>query len=629
MGRISTWAILLVVAALLLLAAPVGAFDYEETFSYSNSDSWSSGETAYALVAGSDSTIVKTLFTNDAASLSGLYRYIFFSKYPAHTVQGGWFSTYLPLPTYAASPITIKSGSTVIGTGEITFTQQYDMDNNPVCYVYVIDLDSWDTGSLTGRQVFTMYVDSAFPFAAIMSCEVSKVVSEPEGIFYAYYTTSGGASAKMVRGTHEAYYRDEWSNTLSASSTDDNVYISLDKGGYKSKIIISGSTYTYSSLYDDQDVSIDYPLVNLPLDVAVYAPSGDWYNRTVTALGVGGDAGKGSSDYFTLSLSPSSAAVGDEITSTLSPSADAPAYDMVEWTLADDWRPYRLTTGTWYAYNATTETYADAVTEADVLSQTCQFTLEGNGPVFCRVYDLANGTLLADLKKYVAVSGTSALKFPLYVAVFDADSGATLMSTSCQITDLDTSEVTTTTIQTSRAGETFLLDSSDRYQIVVSKTGYESRTWTNIRSDTSSLTAYLPKTAGGPTDIYIYFSVHDTGGAPVQNALVSLTGLTPTLTNAQGSVKLLAATNTTYTYSVSADGYIGATDSLETSATSLWYECTLTPTGGAATATTTATVPGGSSENLDDAMVVWTDNLQLIAALLFMAFIIGILKLMV
>jgi len=302
---------------------------------------------------------------------------------------------------------------------------------------------------------------------------------------------------------------------------------------------------------------------------------------------------------------------------------------MVEWTIADDWRPYRLTAGTWYAYNATTETYADAVTEAAVLSQTCQFTAEGNGPVFVRVYDLANGTLLADLKEYVTVSGTSALKFPLYVAVFDADTGATLMSTTCQITNLDTSEVTTTTIQTSRAGETFLLDSSDRYQIVVSKTGYESRTWSNIRSDTSSLTAYLPKTAGGPEDIYIYFSVHDTGGAPVPNALVSLSGLTPTLTNSQGSVKLLAATNTTYTYTVTADGYLGATDTLETSATSLWYECTLTPSGGAATTIPTTAIPGGSSENLDDAMAIWTDNLQLIAALLFMAFIIGILKLMV
>jgi hypothetical protein len=359
----------------------------------------------------------------------------------------------------------------------------------------------------------------------------------------------------------------------------------------------------------------------------VYSSSVDrWYNRSWYSEEPEPTPGGGN---FALSLSTNTAAVGDPVTATLTPPADAPAYDMVEWSIADDWRPYRLTTGTWYTYNATTETYADAVTEAAVLSQTCQFIREGNGPVFCRVYDLANGTLLADLKEYVTVSGTSALKFPLYVAVFDADTGATLMSTTCQITDLDTSEVSTTTIQTSRAGETFLLDSSDRYQIVVSKTGYESRTWTNIRSDTSSLTAYLPKTAGGPTDIYIYFSVHASSGAPVPNALVSLSGLTPTLTNSQGSVKLLAATNTTYTYTVTADGYLGATDTLETSATSLWYECTLTPSGGAATTIPTTAIPGGSSENLDDAMAIWTDNLQLIAALLFMAFIIGILKLMV
>jgi hypothetical protein len=291
---------------------------------------------------------------------------------------------------------------------------------------------------------------------------------------------------------------------------------------------------------------------------------------------------------------------------------------MVEWTIADDWRPYRLVAGTWYAYNATTETYADAVTEADVLEQTCQFAREGNGPVFVRVYDLANGTLLADLKEWVTVSGTSAYKFPLYVAVFDADTGATLMSTSCQITDLDTAEVTTTTIQTGRAGETFLLDSSDRYQIVVSKTGYESRTWTNIRSDTSSLTAYLPKTAGGPEDIYIYFSVHASSGAPVPGAYVQLSGLTPTLTNSQGSAKILAATNTTYTYTVSADGYLGATDTLETSATSLWYECTLTAEGAAGT-----TPPAGVTtpdyrtidEKAESAMDILFENVEVFAAL--------------
>jgi len=298
------------------------------------------------------------------------------------------------------------------------------------------------------------------------------------------------------------------------------------------------------------------------------------YGETNPPDNLGGD--------FTLSLSPQSAAVGDPITATLTPAADAPAFDMVEWTIADDWRPYRLVTGTWYAYNATTETYADAVTEADVLEQTCQFTAEGNGPVFCRVYDLANGTLLADLKEYVTVSGTSALKFPLYVAVFDADTGATLMSTTCQITDLDTAEVTTTTIQTSRAGETFLLDSSDRYQIVVSKTGYESRTWTNIRSDTSSLTAYLPKTAvpGDESQVSLYFRVHSTAGSPVAGAYVQLSpGDISGLTNSQGQVVLTVSKNTTYSYQVSASGYVGATDSIEVSATSLWYECTLTAEG--------------------------------------------------
>lgn len=597
MRRITPWAILLLTAAMLLLICPTSAEMLVDSGSVTSTGSHTYEWTAYGLSTVSGIAFYKI---EDYRGLK--YLYTKSSRAPSDTAP----SIY--------TPVTLKSGSTVVGHGYVGYNKLYNENGALSGCQYWIDISDFNPGSLTGMQHIIISRNdggqSVFGNVQFYNWGGPVAAGYPVGFGGTYPISTSLVISKVEYS---------WVNEIEVTDTDVSLTRIINANPYRSVFTVVSSI---PAATDSSTNNVSFP----------YVGSGSWlvaspYGKNFTGTFGAADI-PDESAQFTLSLSPTSAAVGDTVQATLTADADAPAYDMVEWTIADDWRPYRLSGSTWYAYNATTETYADAVTEADVLEQTCQFTAEGNGPVFCRVYDLANGTLLADLKEYVTVSGTSALKWPLYVAVFDADTGATLMSTTCQITNLDTSEVTTTTIQTSRAGETFLLNSSDRYQIVVSKAGYESRTWTNIRSDTSSLTAYLPKTAGGPEDIYIYFSVHDTGGAPVPNALVSLSGLTPTLTNSQGSVKLLAATNTTYTYTVTADGYLGATDTLETSATSLWYECTLTPSGGAATIPTTA-IPGGSSENLDDAMAIWTDNLQLIAALLFMAFIIGILKLMV
>lgn len=599
------WALALLIAALLLCTAPAAALD-----EYLNEWTDTSGA---ADIACSGSTYASPGYVDglkiiDITKAETLNYVVFDISENSTLAEGTTYTTYTLNGETHDCAISVSKTRNLLGT--VTASR------------ITIFLYDWEIGTLSGsyRVSFGEYLWKS-------GATVAK----------GYHVTDGDSDINIVASkTNIGYYPPApysvtystgilWQNRLTVSEDYLSSYqIGLqrvfgDTGYYSNISVLDGDGQISFQNTGSIDIS-EYVLQKNSAQIILASPSKDYIYQLSTGLPV-------ESEYFSLALSPTTAAVGDPVQATLTADADAPPYDMVEWTIDDDWRPYRLVTGTWYAYNASTQTYADAVTEAAALSQTCQFAQEGNGPVFCRVYDIANGTLLADLKEYVTVSGTSAYKFPLYVAVFDADTGATLMSVQCQITDLDTAAVSTTTIQTSRAGETFLLDSSDRYQVVVSKTGYESRTWSNIRSDTSSLTAYLPKTAGGPTDIYIYFSVHDTGGAPVQNALVGLTGLTPTLTNAQGSVKLLAATNTTYTYSVSADGYIGATDTLETSATSLWYECTLTPTGGAATTTTTPAA--GSSENLDDAMAIWTENLKLIAALLFMAFIIGILKLMV
>jgi len=531
--------------------------------------------------------------------------------------------SYLTQNPYYSQSVTLTCDGNYIGSGTANYNVLFT-NNLPTHIQFWIDVDDFDTGSLTGKKAVLITPSQGVLWGyttptslSVQSLGTTTALSDTKFVGWNRGGTTEGTTP-IANGLVFARTQGYWKNEITYDENKNTVYLKrvFDKV-YYSKL---DATYTVSG----NPITISDDTFS---NTSVVTSGQSTVTWTVTDIfggihsGVFGASSAPSTD-FALSLSPTSAAVGDPVQATLTPAADAPTFDMVEWTIADDWRPYRLVTGTWYAYNTSTETYADAVTEADVLEQTCQFSAEGNGPVFCRVYDLATGTLLADLKEYVTVSGTSALKWPLYVAVFDADTGATLMSTSVQITDLDTSEVTTTTIQTSHSGETFLLDSSDRYQIVVSKTSYESRTWTNIRSDTSRITAYLPKTAvpGNESQVSLYFRVHSTAGSPVAGAYVQLSpGDISGLTNSQGQVVLTVSKNTTYSYQVSASGYVGATDSLDVSATSLWYECTLATVGGTPTTTAPAGVVTIDTRTIDEkatsALDILFDNVEAFATL--------------
>lgn len=353
----------------------------------------------------------------------------------------------------------------------------------------------------------------------------------------------------------------------------------------------------------------------------------------------GGSGPSPENDDFSLSLNRTEAALYESIQATVSP-PDLATYDCVIWNqdsyhLHDEIR-YRNIDGTWHEsqYNRSTESYDHIPSDADPLSQEFSFPDEGQGKISVRVYNLATKQKLADLSEYVQISGESSVYFPLMVKIY-TNSGSALMDVHCVIENLDTGETTEKTIQKNYFGEILQLKATDHYKITVSKEGYESRTWGDINSQTTEITAYLPELAdpSNPDQIRIFFSVYDLDGQPISGATVQVSGLPVAVTNNQGRVEIQATANTTYQYTVSKSGYVGASGSLTTLDTS--FQKLVHLTAGDANPTVPPapghTVPKPDMSNEEKAQSIIDflyDAGPIIAVLAVFATVSGLLKMM-
>lgn len=507
----------------------------------------------------------------------------------------------------------------LIGTGTIQYTVNYDLQGRRKSVDYVFDLDCWDVSGRTGWARV-----SIAPSSPILPRTRYWAGSPPQQSNHPYLENEWSAFAI---GDYEYRYDSTWKNTLTITE-DSKLHIALNRygGTHGSKFMIQGPLYTYSTLfsYDDEDVT--HPLENVPLRISVQNPAGIWFNRTY------GSGGTVISD-FSLSVSPKEGAIYAPITATLNVCDGAPEYDCVYWNwdsydVHDD-RQYRKINGTWHEtrYNSTVGGYVNTPTTDNPLVQSISFPDEGvNHRISVRVYNLANSEKLANLTEYVTVSGQSSIYWPLYVGVYDGVTGKALLNVNCEIKNLNTGETTTKTIQRNYFGENLQLNAVDAYKISISKNGYESRTWDRLTSRTTKITAYLPKLADPehPDQIKIYLTVAEPGGQPIPGATVQVSGLPVAVTNAQGQVGITATANTTYQYTVSKTGYIGASDTLTTLSTSFWQVIHLTPEGAVPTtdpAPGQTVAPGTTpdyrtvDQKATSALGILFDQVELIAAL--------------
>lgn len=494
---------------------------------------------------------------------------------------------------------------------------------------------NWEVGSVTGAYTTSIYYDnngvpSATGFLDVQGTKSIYGITKADGnddyegrLYFAGRINYASSMRSHVEGYGSTYYKLDVSKTYSSvtialTRTKDGVSYpsSLDISDSSGSVIISDSTSVDKS-FTIAESRFSSASVSIGEDITKYL-----YNT-------GGSTEPAESEYFSLSISPENG-IGSPITATLTAADGAPAYDYINWQFNDPGSPYETTfeknttSGIWYQYDEETELFDIEASESDYLTPQFTPTKAGYTYIACQVYSLADKKKLADLIQYVTISDIiQSDQFPVDIQVFDADTGGGLLRVNLDVKNLQTGEIDSYLIQTNSVGYRLMLQVGNTYDLTLSKSGYESRTFSRVGSTTKTLTARLPKSVSSdPDKVWVYFYVLDGSQTPISGAAVQLSGLSTTLTNSQGLAKIEVSTNTTYQYTVSKADYTGVSDEIIIESASQWKYVTLTPTGAAVTSpvpTGPGTVTTPDTRTIDEkatsALSLLFDNVELFAAL--------------
>lgn len=595
--------LLAVAAALLLcaaLAAPVGA--YEETLS--------EGSEYYSEISVQGSSdievITQSLMFRDIEQFSGLEQYTYASA--------GFIGT--PITNYSRpydySDVEFYISGKYIGSGFVETYNQYDLNGNGVAVVTSYTIQDWDISEFTGYQ------------------RVSIVFGNPEydkvGIYRGASSSETGETAIYGGGTGPSGYcyltgeymwkiNNIWKNTLAISNDDEHVSVSLKKYDvYPSKFEYVGQSFMYGTLMSYDDVFLTYPSYDLPITCSILSPSGRWYNRTY------GEDGVSEQSDFSLSLSSDTASVGDSITATLVPLADAPRYDEIQWQhIGLDGRDeagYVLNDTGWYLldYSVLPPAYVNTTDDPHVFNFSAYWitgTPETDS-VFVWVYN--EGSLVAELKATLAISQGTGSSSILAVVVIDYSGGSTPILTDATVTCEDTT--TGSMIPQSGSDSTFSrfqVVKGRLYRVTGSYDGYVSSSRT-IRptSDRETLEIYLTQNATvsvPENSTQVDFRVVDTSNVAVEDALITLTDQSTSqtytgLTNAYGTRTFVVEAGHLYKFTVSKTGYTGVSGVVDPSIPGTRTVCI------APTSTSTGTNTTDNSDNTGDYHEMVDDTLN-------------------
>jgi hypothetical protein len=275
-------------------------------------------------------------------------------------------------------------------------------------------------------------------------------------------------------------------------------------------------------------------------------------------------------DFLSLSLSPTTAAVYEPITATLSPAADAPEYDEIAWIHRDEQRTFsRLADGTWKEFNYDSLEYD--IPSDEHAAHNYQFTaycppgvVDPEDLVICCLY--SEGKQIAELTGRVEIVAGSS-KTQLAVVVVDHSGGQTPVLFGADVTVRD--EITKQYQAETGSDETFhrfVVDKNRRYIVTASMEGYlaASRTITASK-DVQSTEIYLSRNATvwvPENSTQVDFLVKDTKNRHVDGVLIALTDAETKrtltgVTNSFGTRTFVVERGHIYQYSVTKDGYVG------------------------------------------------------------------------
>jgi len=298
------WAIFLV-AALLICAAPVSATDIPLDIVESSSISYST--TIGTSTEGSLVDRLEVYHIQDWAGLNTIY------------LSGDIVSSYFTgdIPASDSIPVTLSVGATTVGTGEASYNVLFDSEGVPTGLQRWIELDYFESGALIGDQVVMLTPGAGDTLWNGLRSKISSV-----------NTPTSDRPILMIPGVYGGsqssggYYivrkSVNWHNLVTI--TDTNFILNRE---------IGGETYSSTLVFNSGSVS---ETDTAATDVTIpYVSAGNWTVTAPTGQVFSGTFGGSSatSAYFALTLSPTTAAVGDPITATLTPSADAPEWDEV------------------------------------------------------------------------------------------------------------------------------------------------------------------------------------------------------------------------------------------------------------------------------------------------------------
>jgi hypothetical protein len=453
--------------------------------------------------------------------------------------------------TPASYDLVLKQGNTEIGTGKAAVFNIYPdgASGHPVVSISIDPGFDW-SGSSTEK--IDLYTSDGTRFCTDdISLSAAYYSGEPHYLFVDYYVGVSATWHNIIRVVDDRFF-----------------YLDRSVGGvrYFSELsLISGSDVI---LRDASFADVHTPFLSYPLEYSVLDPFGQYWNGTIGSMGTDVPS-------FLLTLSPTTAPVGEPVSATLTAAAGAPAYDEVAWVHGDEQRTFMHNTSGWWEFSYSTYEYDIPSTET--AAHTYQFATEsppGLDPpqdqVRCLVY--SDGRLVQELIGRVPLTENVA-KTQLAVVVIDYSGGDTPILSGATVTVKD--EISKQTVPLASSDSTFHRFNAERgrrYVVTASAPGFVSSSRA-VAADREIQTVemYLSKNASvtlPDNSTQVDFLIKDSENQHLESVLISLTDQTTGqtysgLTNQFGTRTFVVDMRHLCQFSISKAGYQGTSGTFD------------------------------------------------------------------
>lgn len=550
-GVTTGWvAVLALVVALLLMAAPVAAA--ETTLATLTEDISFSRDAVCSYMDSSSSTSQRSVpYLHILIADAGLGR-------PNSIVLSYSSTKYDPMSGSIPSGYYDVSGSF---SGQVYITADTAANK-----LYLYPGENWNPEKVSGQAHVWVALPAGFSMLSVSTNPTAAYPTSGIAIHPSFDTSKGYKYPTYTVPSCHAEWSCPWANTVTAEQMDGDTHrINVTKGGSASKVEIRGSV---NSVFGDvillqepstADASVESNFG--PFRIFVKSPSDTYY---VIDYSVPGLYYPSISNDYVLSVTPRSAAVGEPVTAELTtPTAATVTY--VSW-LVDGamYSSYSLNGTTWYEYDSFSGTFSHAVSESQAKTQSVSFSTLGTHRIACRVYnaDLAEQ---ASPSVTVTVAGEYGGDAAAVGYVYDLVTGGTVAGASVTASQVSVGNTVSGTSDSSGYFSIAGLKTGAPVTFTVSATGYDERSirYTAVPQEATWPTEFYLYPGGAPAGVQLYGQVYSSGSMKgISGATVTLSGGHSATTTSSGYFEFSDLTEGTYTITSSAPGHTSLSESV-------------------------------------------------------------------